>query len=198
MYIILDTLTRLLAPVLAFTADEIWQYLPHTDKDNAESVMLNDWPETKAEFENEALDQIWSEILGVRDSVLKALDEARNKKLIGQSLQAKVVIKVGGDVLKLLKENLDILPTVFITSQVELAENSNSEVEVEVITADGEKCERCWIYSETVGNNTIIQPYVTVAVLLCKIVTIKEKKIALHDDNFTILILIKTSGRAYL
>lgn len=153
MYIILDTLTRLLAPVLAFTADEIWQYLPHTDKDNAESVMLNDWPETKAEFENEALDQKWSEILGVRDSVLKALEEARNKKLIGQSLQAKVVIKVGGDVLKLLKENLDILPTVFITSQVELAENSNSEVEVEVITADGEKCERCWIYSETVGNN---------------------------------------------
>ncbi|NLE25291.1 MAG: isoleucine--tRNA ligase [Clostridiaceae bacterium] len=153
MYIILDTLTRLLAPVLAFTADEIWQYLPHTDKANAESVMLNDWPEAKAEFEDEALDQKWNKILEVRDSVLKALEEARNKKLIGQSLQAKVVLKANGDVLKLLNENLDILPTVFITSQVELAESSNLEVEVEVLEADGEKCERCWIYSETVGHN---------------------------------------------
>ena len=153
MYKILDTLTRLLAPVLAFTADEIWQYLPHTDKDNVESVMLNDWPEAKAEFENEALDQKWSKILEVRDTVLKALEEARNKKLIGQSLQAKIVLKANSDVLKLLKENLDILPTVFITSQVELAESSNSEVEVEVMVADGEKCERCWIYSKTVGHN---------------------------------------------
>jgi len=153
MYIILDTLTRLLAPVLAFTADEIWQYLPHTDKDNAESVMLNDWPEAKAEYEDEALDQKWDKILEVRDSVLKALEEARNKKLIGQSLQAKVILKAGGDTLKLLKENLDILPTVFITSQVELAEGGNDEVEVGVQLADGTKCERCWIYSETVGND---------------------------------------------
>jgi len=153
MYIILDTLTRLLAPVLAFTADEIWQYLPHTDKDNAESVMLNDWPETKAEYDDEALDQKWDRILEVRDSVLKALEEARNKKLIGQSLQAKVILKAGGDTFKLLKENLEMLPTVFITSQVELVEGSNAEVEVEVKLADGAKCERCWIYSETVGKN---------------------------------------------
>ncbi|NLP00037.1 MAG: hypothetical protein GX386_07065, partial [Clostridiaceae bacterium] len=72
---------------------------------------------------------------------------------IGQSLQAKVVLKANGDALKLLKENLGMLTTVFITSQVELVESSNSEVEVEVMVADGEKCERCWIYSDTVGNN---------------------------------------------
>ena len=153
MYIILDTLTRLLAPVLAFTAEEIWQYLPHTERDNAESIMLNDWPEAKAEYENDALDQKWAKILEVRDSVLKALEEARNKKLIGQSLQAKLVLKASGQVFELLKANLEILPTVFITSQVELKESTNEEVEVEVLGADGEKCDRCWIYSTTVGHD---------------------------------------------
>ncbi len=153
MFIILDTLTRLLAPVLAFTADEIWQYLPHGESDNVESVMLNDWPEVRAEFEDEALDQKWSKILEVRDIVLKALEEARNKKLIGQSLQAKAVIKANGDLLKLLNENIEILPTVFITSQVEVVESSDSDLEVEIVAADGEKCERCWIYSESVGHN---------------------------------------------
>jgi len=153
MYIILDTLTRLLAPVLAFTAEEIWQYLPHTDKDNAESIMLNDWPESKAEYEDEALAQKWDRILEVRDGVLKALEEARNQKLIGQSLQAKLVIKAKGEIFELLKENLEILPTVFITSQVELKETDGEELEVEVLEADGEKCERCWIYSTTVGHH---------------------------------------------
>ena len=153
MYIILDTLTRLLAPVLAFTAEEIWQYLPHTDKDNAESIMLNDWPESKAEYEDEALAQKWDRILEVRDGVLKALEEARNQKLIGQSLQAKLVIKAKGERFELLKENLEILPTVFITSQVELKETDGEELEVEVLEADGEKCERCWIYSTTVGHH---------------------------------------------
>ncbi|MGI6086116.1 MAG: isoleucine--tRNA ligase [Acetivibrionales bacterium] len=153
MYIILDTLTRLLAPVLAFTADEIWQYLPHTDKDNTESVMLNDWPDAKAEFEDEALDKKWSKILEVRDSVLKALEEARNKKLIGQPLEAKIILKANGELFEFINENLDILPTVFITSQVEVAESGNSELEVEVLEADGNKCDRCWVYSETVGHD---------------------------------------------
>jgi len=153
MFIILDTLTRLLAPVLAFTADEIWQYLPHKEGDNAESVMLNDWPEVKAEYKDDALDKKWTMLLEIRDSVLKALEEARNKKLIGQSLQARVKIKANGDTLKLLKENVGLLPTIFITSQVEIAESEKPELEVEVVLADGEKCERCWIYSETVGES---------------------------------------------
>lgn len=152
MYIILDTLTRLLAPVLAFTAEEIWQYLPHTEKDNAESIMLNDWPEAKEEYNDIALDEKWSKLLEIRDIVLKALEEARNKKLIGQSLQAKLVIKAKD--LELLKENLEILPTIFISSQVELQESNNEELEIEVLEADGVKCERCWIYSTTVGQDS--------------------------------------------
>ncbi len=153
MFIILDTLTRLLAPVLAFTADEIWAYLPHHKDDNAESVMLNDWPTVKAEYENEALDLKWNRILEVRDNVLKALEEARNKKLIGQSLQAKVVLKADGDLYEFLQSNLELLATVFITSQVEVVKDGKGELEVEILLAEGEKCERCWIYSGTVGHS---------------------------------------------
>jgi isoleucyl-tRNA synthetase len=153
MYIILDTLTRLLAPVLVFTAEEIWQYLPHKEADNPESIMLNDWPEVKPQYDDPELEQKWNQILKVRDSVLKALEEARNNKLIGQSLQAKVVLKAGGELAELLKNNLDILPTVFITSQVELVLKEQGELEVEVYLADGQKCERCWVYSGTVGHD---------------------------------------------
>jgi isoleucyl-tRNA synthetase len=152
MYIILDTLTRLLAPVLAFTADEIWQYIPHSESDNSESIMLNDWPAVKPEYDNDELETKWDGILEVRDDVLKALEEARNKKLIGQSLQAKAVLKTKGELKVFLSKNIDILPTVFITSQVEITDGS-SELEVEIVPADGEKCERCWIYSETVGGS---------------------------------------------
>ena len=153
MYIILDTLTRLLAPVLVFTADEIWKYLPHGENDNAESVMLNDWPAVKPEYDNEELERKWDRLLEVRDSVLKALEEARNKKLIGQSLQAKVILKTSGDLQKFLESNKDILPTIFIASQVEVKAGSNQGIEVEIAEAEGVKCERCWIYSDTVGRD---------------------------------------------
>lgn len=153
MYIILDTLTRLLAPVLAFTAEEVWKYLPHKDGDNTESVMLNDWPVVKPEYYNKELEEKWDKLLEVRDIVLKALEDARNKKLIGQSLQAKVVLKVNGKDLSFLNENKDILNLIFITSQTEITESDNAEIEVEVLPADGEKCERCWVYSETVGSD---------------------------------------------
>lgn len=153
MYIILDTLTRLLAPVLAFTAEEVWKYLPHKDGDNTESVMLNDWPVVKPEYYNKELEEKWDKLLEVRDIVLKALEDARNKKLIGQSLQAKVVLKVNGKDLSFLNENKDILNLIFITSQTEITESDNAEIEVEVLPADGEKCERCWVYSEAVGSD---------------------------------------------
>lgn len=153
MYIILDTLTRLLAPVLVFTSEEIWKYLPHTQKDNPESVMLNDWPEVRPEYEDQALEEKWDRILEVRETVLKALEEARNEKLIGQSLQAKVVLKAGKALYDFLEGIKELLPTVFITSQVELELTDKGGLEAVVKLADGQKCERCWIYSETVGHN---------------------------------------------
>ena len=152
MYIILDTLTRLLTPVLCFTSEEIWKYLPHGETDNGESVMLNDWPEAKPEYANAALEEKWDKLLEVREPVLKALEEARNKKLIGQSLQAKVVLKAQGALYDFLKAVEEVLPTVFITSQVVLEKKDSGALEAEVLVAEGDKCERCWTYSDTVGK----------------------------------------------
>ena len=153
MYIILDTLTRLLAPVLAYTSEEIWQFLPHGVKDNPESIMLNDWPSAKPEYNNEALEERWEKILEVRDPVLKALEDARNEKLIGQSLQAKILLKAGGEQYKFLESVKELLPMVFIVSQVEIEKTEKNSLEAAVKLADGQKCERCWIYSDTVGHD---------------------------------------------
>ena len=153
MYIILDTLTRLLAPVLAFTSEEIWKYIPHTEKDNPESIMLNDWPEVKPEYEDQVLAEKWDRILEVRETVLKALENARNEKLIGQSLQAKVVLKAGKALYDFLESVKEMLPTVFITSQAELELMDKNGLEVVVKPADGQKCERCWMFSDSVGHS---------------------------------------------
>jgi len=153
MYIILDTLVRLLAPVLVFTSEEIWKYIPHSEKDNPESVMLNDWPEVRPEYDDQALAEKWDRILEVRETVLKALEDARNEKLIGQSLQAKVILKAEKPLYDFLEGVKDLLPTVFITSQVELELKDGKGLEAIVKLADGQKCERCWVYSETVGHN---------------------------------------------
>ena len=153
MYIILDTLTRLLAPVLAYTSEEIWQYLPHGQKDNPESIMLNDWPSAKPEYNDEALEEKWDRILEFRDPVLKALEDARNEKLIGQSLQAKILLKADGEQYKFLESVKELLPMVFIVSQVDIEKAEKNDLEVVVKLADGQKCERCWIYSDTVGHD---------------------------------------------
>lgn len=152
MATILSTLTRLITPVLAFTAEEIWNYLPHEASDNLESVMLNNWPTVNPQYDNAQLEEKWEKLLEVREPVLKALEDARNQKLIGQSLQAKVILKASGNMLTFLKSVEALLPTVFITSGVELKEGAGV-LEVEVQLAEGEKCERCWIYDETVGKH---------------------------------------------
>ena len=84
--------------------------------------------------------------------MLKALEEARNKKLIGQSLQAKVVLKAQGALYDFLKGVEEVLSTVFITSQVVLEKKDSGALEAEVLVAEGDKCERCWTYSDTVGK----------------------------------------------
>jgi len=152
MHAILDTLVRLLAPVLPFTCEEIWQYMTHAATDNAESVQLNDWPQIRTDRGDEALAARWEKLLEVRISVLKALEEARNRKEIGQSLQAKVALTASGELFAFLKENEPLLPTVFICSQVTLAEGEGDLV-VTTLPADGEKCERCWTYAESVGQD---------------------------------------------
>ena len=150
MYLILDALVRILAPMTCFTAEEIWKYMPHVEGQNFESVMLVNYPEVNSTYENKVLEEKWNKIIKIKEDVAKKLEEARSAKLIGHSLNAKVNIFAQGEEYVFLQENKELLMTVFIVSGLEIVEGE-SDIKVEV--ADGEKCERCWMYSTTVGED---------------------------------------------
>jgi isoleucyl-tRNA synthetase len=148
--ILVDVL-KLLAPVLSFTTEEVWSMFPNMD---VKSVHLSDWPNVDEKLLNEKIADNWSKITGIRDMVLKSLEDARNNKLIGKSLEAKVEIKVSKkEIYELLKNYSNDLPAVFIVSQVALIKTDDGDIAIEVKKADGSKCERCWNYSETVAES---------------------------------------------
>jgi isoleucyl-tRNA synthetase len=159
MYRILDALTRLIAPVLSFTADEIWLQLPG---EREESVHLASFPRFEASLLDAELEARYVQLLAVRSDVAKALELARGEKRIGHSLDARVVIAApAGPWRELLKHYRDQLATLCIVSQAELADElpdgvAGEEVpglRVQVEKARGEKCERCWNYAETIGES---------------------------------------------
>ena len=140
--------------VLAFTSEEIWKYLPHRKNDNSESIQLNSWPEANGAYEDPALKEKWDHLIEIREAALKALENARNEKVIGSSLEAEIYIKASGKEYEFLIQNKDILSMVCITSGVEvISDPAAKTIQVEVQPASGKKCERCWIYSKTVGEN---------------------------------------------
>jgi len=160
IYKVLETLTLLVAPILAFTSEEIWGYMPHSASQDARHALYNEFPKT---FEVKVDDEFiarWDRIHSIRDDVKKALENARNEKVIGSSLDAKVTLFAEGETLDFVNAVKDILPAVFIVSQVDIAEGEGAykgDVEglsVSVAKAEGEKCERCWIYSDTVGTDS--------------------------------------------
>lgn len=156
MYIILDSLVKILAPMISFTAEEIWSAMKHTSNENVESVMLTDFPEVNEEYDNKEITEKWNKIIKLKDIVSKELENARAAKTIGHSLNAKVTIYAEGAQYEFIKENLELLKTIFIISDIEIMENARKDevkLGVKVEQASGEKCERCWMYSETVGKN---------------------------------------------
>ncbi|MGN0641662.1 MAG: isoleucine--tRNA ligase [Huintestinicola sp.] len=165
MYIILSAVSRLIAPVLSFTAEEIWKYIPHCSSDDAESIFLNSMPEKTGVTVDEAFTDKWDTIYNVRASVTKALELKRAEKFIGASLEAKVILHAEDKALfDKLSSYGDILPAVFIVSAVETVNNGDGEFKCEdtafggklsftVEKASGGKCERCWCYSDYVGTN---------------------------------------------
>ncbi len=159
IYKILNALTRLVAPILAFTADEIWSFMPHIEGEDARNVVFNSIPEATMPEDAEFMAR-WDKIHAVRDDVKKALELARTEKVIGSSLDAKVTLGATGETLEFLKSVETLLPKVFIVSELELADGlkdgfeGESGVTVAVAHADGCKCERCWSYSKTVGQNS--------------------------------------------
>jgi isoleucyl-tRNA synthetase len=154
---------RLLAPILSFTCEEVWQYLPPVEG-RLESVHLATFPqakevlgtnETAIAAEPRQADD-WKTVLGVRESVLKALEEARNQKLIGGNLQAQVTLTAVDPVFSVLERFKNDLRYFFIVSAVEVRKGSGNgdvPVVVEVSKAPGEKCERCWNFSTHVGED---------------------------------------------
>jgi len=145
MWKITEALVRLVAPILSFTADEVWGYLPKVEG-RAASVHLALFPKPEeiAAEQDEAVMADWAELLRVRDEVLKSLEEARKDKRIGKALEAKVMIETGADTSILLARYALALKELLNVSEVELV--SGEGLAVTTLPADGVKCERCWNY----------------------------------------------------
>ena len=152
MYLILDSLTRMLTPILAYTADEIWRYLPHRAADDAENVLYNSMPKTVAIDVDDDFIAAWDRIHELRDTVKKSLEVVIKEKVVKSSLETCVTLKASGEEYDFIEKVLPELKSVFIVSEVKL-EKADGELEVEVTKAEGEKCERCWAYSTTVGSD---------------------------------------------
>ncbi len=162
MYTILDGMTRLVSPILAFTSDEIWHSMPHDSNADAECVLYNDLPTSTGVNVDEEFIAKWDKIHKIRNDVKKALEIARKNKIIGASLDAKVQLFCTGELFDFVKSVENELTTAFIVSQVEVINDGKGEFEgeelpelsVTVSHADGVKCARCWSYSDTVGNDS--------------------------------------------
>ncbi|WP_281241472.1 isoleucine--tRNA ligase [Sporomusa acidovorans] len=161
MYEILNTLVTLVAPVLTFTAEEVWQYMPKR-KNQPESVQLASWPLAHPEYLDTALEAKWAKILEMRGEITKALETARRNKVIGHSLDAAVSLYAAGEELTALSAIQDDLATLLIVSNVTLSDRfeqapgeayrvAEMQLAIAVAPAQGIKCERCWIYSPTVN-----------------------------------------------
>ena len=167
LYLILDTLTKIMAPILCFTADEIWQAMPHKSADDTENVVFNDRNRPFTAYALSDADMTgWGVAVQLRDGVNAALETARAAKKIGKALEANVVLARGGgadNLAETLKRfTLDELADLFIVSGVRVSDDaalyeSGAEtpvdgVRVVVESADGAKCERCWKQLPTVGS----------------------------------------------
>ena len=153
MYVIADGLARLLAPILSFTTDELWQYLPGSRE---ESVHLALFPEGVSldGLDDPALTTRWERLIAIRDQVLAKIEPLRKDKQIGSSLQAKVTLSATGDDLALLRSHEAQLPMLFIVSEVEVREGTQGGgLEISIDRARGVKCERCWRYVANVSSD---------------------------------------------
>ncbi|TBL78172.1 isoleucine--tRNA ligase [Paenibacillus thalictri] len=151
-------ITKLIAPILPHTADEVWRYIPGAD---LISVQLAEFPAVDISVYNAELEAKWDKFNALRDDVLKALEEARKSKLIGNSLSAAVHLYPDAETAQLLSQ-FDELDQLFIVSQVKVFEAGAvapseamafKQLSVLVVPAEGEKCERCWIVTPEVGHN---------------------------------------------
>ena len=164
IYEILTTLVKMVSPVLSFTAEEVWQYMPKEDG-MEESVMLADWPQGHAEHVDVELSARWATMLDLRSEMTKALEGARRDKAIGHSLDASITVYADGDAYQALTGFGASLAGLLIVSEAHVVEGRDNAPANAVTVEDGalsivvtpselEKCERCWIHRDTVGQDT--------------------------------------------
>ncbi|QGH34444.1 isoleucine--tRNA ligase [Gracilibacillus salitolerans] len=152
---IITSLVKLLTPILTHTMEEVWSYIPGVE---VESPQLTDMPEAKEIKDQEQLAAKWSQFMDVRDDILKALEEARAEKVIGKSLEATVTIKANSEDVATLLAEVPYLHQLLIVSHVELVEElaggkTFEHVTLKIRKHEGETCERCWVISDTVGED---------------------------------------------
>ncbi len=155
-------LAQLSAPILAFTAEEVWQHIP-AFPGKSESVHLSDFPEQDTALLNEGLSSRWEHLADIRGEILKVLEKARQEKKIGNALEAKITLTATGEPESILEPFRNSLASLLLVSQVEWAIHIAPGAEpmehfptlfVAISHADGQKCERCWTWSTQVGQAT--------------------------------------------
>jgi isoleucyl-tRNA synthetase len=161
MSILLDCIVKIMAPIMSFTSEEIWNFMPKRSG-KEQSVHLTSMPEIDENWQDHALADRWELILKIRGEVTKAIEEARNEKRVGHSLDASVTLSVGRTLYDALQPYAEQMRSIFIVSKaVVLNEETidatfeSAEVEglrVRVESAEGEKCERCWVHDVSVGT----------------------------------------------
>jgi isoleucyl-tRNA synthetase len=162
MHHIVSAIARLMAPILPFTAEEIWRFMPAAASKSS-SIHLEEFPALTPAFVNSPLAGNWERILDVRGEVTKVLESARVEKTIGHSLDAAVFLSTSGDLYDLLASYEMDLRSIFIVSEAHLVSASAGDegyvkteipgLSIRVGAAAGEKCQRCWVYDRSVGTH---------------------------------------------
>lgn len=154
IYRILDAMTRMVAPILAYTSDEIWKFMPHSDDVDARHVVYNGMPEFVSVDTDESFIARWDRIHSLRDAVKKSIELSVSQKLIKSSLEVSVKLTCTGEEFDFIKSVENELKAAFIVSGIEVVNDTDAaELKIDISKAEGQKCERCWVYSVTVGED---------------------------------------------
>lgn len=183
---LLLSLNKILAPIISFTAEEVWQYVRKIDSSIKESIHLEIMPVVNERFIDKNLEETYEKLLEVRDDVLKAIEEARKQDLVRHPYEARIILKLPKEYKEIVEKRLDWIKFFFTVSQVELSDNPEGDVVINgesvkdsvvaISKAKGEKCPRCWIYDESVGRNG--QPVCDRCKIQLEIMNIKLEELA--------------------